>query len=69
MNEKKRKIEPATEIIQKASDSDEANRTHGRAGSQASHRLEHGRGACGGRRSADAAQAARAEGYHGPLWI
>ena len=44
---------------QKASDSDEANRTHGRAGSQASHRLEHEagrrqmlevRGCCTGRR-------------------
>lgn len=30
MNEKKRKIQPATDIIQKAGDCDEANRTHGK---------------------------------------
>lgn len=30
MNEKKRKIQPATDIIQKAGDSNEANRTQGK---------------------------------------
>lgn len=30
MNEKKRKIQPATDVIQKAGDSNEANRTQGK---------------------------------------
>lgn len=44
---KEKENQASHEIIQKAGDSDEANRTHGRAGSQASHRLEHEAGACG----------------------